>query len=262
MADVLDIAEVARRTGVTSRALRFYEARGILKPLRTASGRRVYGAGELQRIQQVLALKKAGLAIAQIQQLMASKPLDLAGLVDAQLDAIEAQTRSLAEAKALLLSIRSRIEAGAEIDLSTFCLLIRQGDRIMEHEGWDQIAARYISPEERREWNERMAALPKDFNRETYARQWKELGDRITAAMPLEPASPEAQAFVDEWFALLKPFTDVATPAMMMGANRMYDDMGSWEGRADPGFSKAVWDLMKAATAARLAQGGSVGGVQ
>ena len=39
MSDSVDIAEVARLTGLTSRALRFYEARGLVKPLRTASGR-------------------------------------------------------------------------------------------------------------------------------------------------------------------------------------------------------------------------------
>src|SRR3954451_23241643 len=62
----LDIRDVAKRTGLTSRALRFYEARGLLSPLRTYSGRRLYGRGELERIQQILALKRAGLSLAQI----------------------------------------------------------------------------------------------------------------------------------------------------------------------------------------------------
>jgi MerR family transcriptional regulator, thiopeptide resistance regulator len=69
--EAIDIREVARRTGLTSRALRFYEARGLLKPLRTYSGRRLYGRGELERIQQILALKRAGLSLAQIGKLTA-----------------------------------------------------------------------------------------------------------------------------------------------------------------------------------------------
>ena len=67
----LDIREVARRTGLTCRALRFYEARGLLAPLRTYSGRRLYGRGELERIKQILALKRAGLSLAQIPRLTA-----------------------------------------------------------------------------------------------------------------------------------------------------------------------------------------------
>ena len=65
MADALDISEVVRRTGLTSRALRFYEARGLVSPLRTASGRRYYGPAELERVNQILALKRAGLSLAQ-----------------------------------------------------------------------------------------------------------------------------------------------------------------------------------------------------
>ena len=83
--DTIDIREVARRTGLTSRALRFYEARGLLKPLRTYSGRRLYGRGELERIQQILALKRAGLSLAQIGKLTQAGSLDLASVIEAQL---------------------------------------------------------------------------------------------------------------------------------------------------------------------------------
>ncbi|MFZ5748295.1 MAG: MerR family transcriptional regulator [Pseudomonadota bacterium] len=40
MEDVHDIGDVARRTGLTHRALRFYEARGLVQPLRSDGGRR------------------------------------------------------------------------------------------------------------------------------------------------------------------------------------------------------------------------------
>ena len=36
MDDALDIREVVRKTGLTSRALRFYEARGLVAPVRTS----------------------------------------------------------------------------------------------------------------------------------------------------------------------------------------------------------------------------------
>ena len=71
MPDSLDIAEVARLTGLTSRALRFYEARGLVTPLRTASGRRYYGRAELEQLHRILAMKRAGLTLAQIQRLTA-----------------------------------------------------------------------------------------------------------------------------------------------------------------------------------------------
>ena len=86
------------------------------------------------------------------------------------------------------------------------------------------------------------------------SRQWAELSARIEAALPLDPASAEAQAFLDEWQALLKPFTDVATSEMMAGATKLYQRMDEWKDEQKPPFSRAVWDFIKAAGAAR-AQG-------
>ena len=247
MEHALDIAEVVRRTGLTSRALRFYEARGLVKPLRTHSGRRLYGPGELERIAQVQALKRAGLTLSQIQRLAARRPLDLAELVDAQLEVVEAQARSLAEAKALLLAVKSRIDRGEPIDVATFCSLIRHGDRIMEAENWKKVTDRYFSDEEKARWAERMSALPAGFDMHDYNRRWQELAARIEAALPLDPAGAEAQAFLAEWKALLEPFASVATPEMMAGAANLYNRMEEWQDQQRPPFSMAVWQFIQEA---------------
>src|SRR3954449_7145763 len=175
MDDSLDIREVVRRTGLTSRALRFYEARGLLKPLRTYSGRRLYGRGELERIQQILALKRAGLSLAQIGKLTARGNMDLGAIVDAQLKVIEERKAELDEARALLLSVKSRIDRGEPVDAETFCSLIRQGDKIMEAEDWKKVTNRYLWPKEKARWAEKMKDLPADFDQSESRRKWKEL---------------------------------------------------------------------------------------
>lgn len=115
MPDSIDIAEVARLTGLTSRALRFYEARGLIRPLRSASGRRHYGPAELERLHQILALKRAGLSLAQIERLTAGRKLDLRALVAAQIEALDAQQRDLAKVRTLLTAILSRIDRSEPI---------------------------------------------------------------------------------------------------------------------------------------------------
>jgi DNA-binding transcriptional MerR regulator len=174
----LDIRDVAKRTGLTSRALRFYEARGLLKPLRTYSGRRLYGRGELERIQQILALKRAGLSLAQIGKLTARGNMDLGAIVDAQLKVIEERKAELDEARALLLSVKSRIDRGEPVDAETFCSLIRQGDKIMEAQDWKKVTDRYFSPEEQARWAEKMKDAPAQFDQAEYSRKWKDLGAR------------------------------------------------------------------------------------
>ncbi|HEY7006546.1 MAG TPA: MerR family transcriptional regulator [Sphingomicrobium sp.] len=254
--DAIDIREVARRTGLTSRALRFYEARGLLKPLRTYSGRRFYGRGELERIQQILALKRAGLSLAQIGKLTARGNLDLAAVVDAQLKIIEERKHELEEARTLLLSIKSRIDRGEPVDAATFCSLIRQGDKIMEAEDWKNVTDRYFSKEEKEHWAEQMKnAPPPDFDQAEYSRKWKDLGDRVQAAISKGPDSPEAQAVYDEWQELLAPFKAVATPEMMAGATRLYERMGEWEHDVPAPFTSEAFRFIQEVGRSRQSAG-------
>jgi DNA-binding transcriptional MerR regulator len=248
MDGIMDISEVVRRTGLSSRALRFYEARGLVKPLRTASGRRAYGPGELERINQILALKRAGLTLAQIQRLGARGAIDLKRLVEAQLQAIEARSAELAEARTLLLTVKSRIEHGEPLDVATFCSLIRQGDAVMDAENWKRALERHYTPEVLEHWAQNPP--PAGFDQAEYSRRWEDLGARIEAALPLDPASGEAQAFVAEWNALLEPFRAVATPEMMQGAKGFWESGAAFEGDGKPPFSREAMDFIRAASAA------------
>lgn len=264
MADSLDIAAVTRLTGLTARALRFYEARGLVEPLRTASGRRHYDAAALERLNLILSLKKAGLTLAQIQRLTANRRIDLNGLITAQLDHLEAQARRISEAQALLISVKSRIDRGEPIDAETFCSLIRheqQDNTTMSQDQWKTVTDRYFSPEEQAEWARHMTGVPNDFNQQAYAEGWKALGAKVKAALPLDPASGEAQALLDEWNAQLAPFMAVATTEMKTSTVNFYEKMDQWyghgDGQADPGFDKSVWDFIKAASIARREKEGS-----
>lgn len=44
--ETMRIGELARRTGVSERMLRYYEQEGLLRPARTTSGYRDYGEGK------------------------------------------------------------------------------------------------------------------------------------------------------------------------------------------------------------------------
>lgn len=246
----LDIADVARRTGLTTRALRFYEARGLVRPLRSAAGRRFYGPAELERLHQIVLLKRAGLTLQQIQRLSSRTQLDLGQLIAAQLAALDAQAAAVAEARALLLAVSSRIDRSEPIDVATFCSLIRQGDTMMTQDQWHGVTGRFFTPEEKADFAETMQQLPPAHDPADYAAKWADLGGRIKAALPLAPDSAMAQAFLAEWKALLAPFAAVATPGMKAGVQRMYERMGEWEGEADPGFDAQVFAFIQAAQAA------------
>ena len=56
---LLTAAECADRIGLTVRGLRLYESRGLISPRRTAKSWRLYGAAEISRLHEILALKRA-----------------------------------------------------------------------------------------------------------------------------------------------------------------------------------------------------------
>lgn len=248
----LDISDVIRRTGLTARALRFYEARGLVRPLRTASGRRLYGPGELTRLNQVVVLKAAGFSLADIGRVLSGKPLDLARLIAAQLAALDAQAASIGEARSLLLSAKSRVDRGEPLDAATLCSLIKTGDRTMSEQDWKAVSDRYWSDEAKADFAANPP--PPGFDQKAYSAQWADLTQRIEAALPLDPASPEAMALYHEWQTLLAPIKAHATPAMMQGVRRMYDHIDEWKGERQPPFSSAVWQFIKSVAAGGPAQ--------
>lgn len=260
MSDSFDISEVIRRTGLTSRALRFYEARGLIAPVRTASGRRHYGAHELERLHRLLALKRAGLSLADIKKLFDHKAIDLAALLRAQRDSLDAQVEKLAAARNLITTALSRIDHGAPVDAATFCALIQQGDIPMSKSDMNKVVSQYWSPQAKMQFGLRMKDMFDGFNPQEYGAKWAELGSRIKAALPIDPESEQALALVREWNQLLEPFTRVATKEMWQSSHNMYENMDKWQSpTADPGFDKQVWDFIKAATTFHRAAGHDIG---
>ncbi|MEU6444227.1 MerR family transcriptional regulator [Streptomyces sp. NPDC047046] len=57
------IGELAERAGTTTRALRYYEARGLLAARRDAHGHRVYGAADLRLVRQIRTLQEVGFGL-------------------------------------------------------------------------------------------------------------------------------------------------------------------------------------------------------
>jgi len=78
MADLLTIAEVSRRSGVASSALRYYEERGLITSERAGSGHRRYPRAVLRRIAFIVFAQRIGLTLDEIGLELANLPPDRA----------------------------------------------------------------------------------------------------------------------------------------------------------------------------------------
>jgi MerR family transcriptional regulator, redox-sensitive transcriptional activator SoxR len=78
MADLMTIGEVARRSGVASSALRFYEERGLIASERAGSGHRRYRRPVLRRVAFIVFAQRIGLTLEEIGAELAKLPPDRA----------------------------------------------------------------------------------------------------------------------------------------------------------------------------------------
>ena len=78
MPDLLTIGEVARRSGVASSALRYYEARGLIASERIGSGHRRYRRGVLRRLAFIVFAQRVGLSLDEIAGELARMPTERA----------------------------------------------------------------------------------------------------------------------------------------------------------------------------------------
>lgn len=108
---VVTISELAARTGVTPRALRHYEAQGLLRTDRRRGGGRLYTAAEADHAVAVVRLRALGVSIPQILDLTAPgrSPAAAAARLEALL------RRRVADLEAEAQAVRdalARLEAG------------------------------------------------------------------------------------------------------------------------------------------------------
>jgi MerR family redox-sensitive transcriptional activator SoxR len=74
MGELLTIGEVARRSGIASSALRFYEDRGLIQSHRAGSGHRRFPRSVLRRIAFIVFAQRIGLTLDEIRDELGKLP--------------------------------------------------------------------------------------------------------------------------------------------------------------------------------------------
>ena len=116
---LLKVGELAKRTGLTVRALHHYDRIGLLRPTgRTDSGYRLYSRDDVARLHGIQTLRRMGVSLADAAQLLDGGAVTLPAILARQIGVLD---REIAQAQALWerLGIMQSILAGGgqpEID--------------------------------------------------------------------------------------------------------------------------------------------------
>ena len=97
---------LAKLAGVSTRALRFYEQKGLLCPKRRENGYREYGQEEVDRLQLILFFRRTGMAVADIAKLIERPEFDTKAALEERLKRL---TEELEKTKKLIKNVRATI---------------------------------------------------------------------------------------------------------------------------------------------------------
>src|SRR5438093_12269538 len=122
--EALKVGELAKRTGLTIRTLYHYDEIGLLKPsLHTESGHRLYTAGDVARLQQVVSLRQLGFSLEEIADCLRRpcfSPLEVIQRHVARLrEQIELQRGLCERLEGLAAHFRTAGEVSADVFLQT-----------------------------------------------------------------------------------------------------------------------------------------------
>ncbi|GLS35917.1 hypothetical protein GCM10010869_15060 [Mesorhizobium tianshanense] len=111
-AQFLNASEAAGRLGVSAKALRLYEQRGLIAPIRTAAGWRAYGPVEMGRAAEIAALRALGFSLAQVARVLEGDSRGLEPVLAAHQAALEDRLRQLVGTIEKIGSLRDDLAQG------------------------------------------------------------------------------------------------------------------------------------------------------
>src|SRR5581483_7797280 len=133
----MQIGEVAERTGLTQRTLRYYEAIGLLPPAtRMEGGFRLYSERDLRRLEQIVQLKRLlGFSLAEIRQIVDADELLQQMRAENKADPDPVERRARLERAVQIIQeqlnlVRNRIVAMRELEARYERRLERMRERI------------------------------------------------------------------------------------------------------------------------------------
>ncbi|MHB9758710.1 MerR family transcriptional regulator [Streptomyces sp. BYX5S] len=112
---LLTIGQLARRTGLTVRTIRFWSDEGVLHPVtRSEGGYRLYDAESVARLELIRTLRELGLGLDDVRKILSGER-DPASVAAAHVAALDAQIQVLRLNRAVLSTVAKRNSSAEEM---------------------------------------------------------------------------------------------------------------------------------------------------
>lgn len=142
-------SEMAQHLGLSVKALRIYEEKGLVRPDRTTADWRVYGPEQLLQLQQVIALKSFGLPLSRIARLLSGHTADLPGFLALHEAMLRRQRKDVEQAIRLVAAARLKLTEGESLSSNDLIDLARKTNMTNSPErqaAYEAIVSRHLTP--------------------------------------------------------------------------------------------------------------------
>lgn len=215
--------EFAVLAGVTVRTLHHYDRVGVLKPRRGDSGYRLYSLADLEKLEQITALKFLGLPLREIKALLSASPLTLVESLNAQLGA-------LIEKRGQINRAIHAIEAAEKLvrpDRPTDAPVLRKIIEVIEmQQPQEDFMRKYYTEEAWAKRNQIRSQASAETKLEL-RQSWAKLFLEVEAALDLDTESDAVQGLAKRWVHLSRTFSE-GDPQIKAGSIEAWKDHRNW----------------------------------
>jgi DNA-binding transcriptional MerR regulator len=211
--EVFQVGELAKRTGVSVRALHHYDAIGLLAPSRRSESRyRLYDREDVVRLQEIKSLRQLGFSLEEIRDLLAARRLTPLGVVEMHLQRVREQMELQRQLLGRLESIAEQLRAA---ETPTADEMMRTIEAMTMFE-------KYFTEEQRQTLKERGDQLGPEAIK-AVEEEWPRLIAAVREEMQkgTDPRSERVRELAKRWRELLNAFSG-GDQKMEASAAKMY----------------------------------------
>jgi DNA-binding transcriptional MerR regulator len=216
------IGEFATLAGVTVRALHHYDRIGLLKPQRGSSGFRLYRLEDMERLEQIAALKFLGIPLQEIKLLLKRGPLTLVDSLHVQREALAEKRRLIGRAMVAIDAAEKVIQSGQTTDAS----ILRKIIEVIDMQPQENFMRKYYTDQAWFDKERIVHEMPLE-TRKKNLEAWRQLFAEIEAAIDLDPASESAQTLTKRWLQLAET-AHGGNEAVRAGNIEAWKDYQNW----------------------------------
>lgn len=127
---LLNASEAAAQLGISAKALRLYEERGLITPARTVAGWRAYDGAQMARAAEIVALRALGLSLGEVSRVLNGDAQVLGHILATHEMALAERVRELSRAAEKVRRLRADLDRGDRPPAAEIARSLRPASRL------------------------------------------------------------------------------------------------------------------------------------